>query len=369
MRRHLKFGGRLDRYVFRFFAASLAVAFLLVVGTFLILDLSSNLDDFLQPGEDGRAPEGMLVFRYYLFQTPFVYLQVAPLVTLLAGLFTVARLMRHREVVAALAAGISSQRVLAPILVGGALVSLGMVGFREWATEFLGDRRDIAYEQLETRRPERVYEGVVLKDARGNFVKLEEFRAGTEADPRPRVRGLMAIERAADHWVTIQAEEAVWEEGRRWRLVDGRREDVDDTEKRRTPQEYLVGIDFTPRDVLVRVKAAENPFVVSGSGARYLALLDPSNLQYRTLAHYRLAFPAANLILLMVGVPFLLTFKRGRGVEGIAGGFLMCVFYFACDLFTRSLGMEGQLGPVFAAWLPPTGFGALGIVLYGTMRS
>ena len=39
------------------------------------------------------------------------------------------------------------------------------------------------------------------------------------------------------------------------------------------------------------------------------------------------------------------------------------------EFITRTLGLQGQLGPLHAGWLPVLGFGALAVVLIGTMRS
>ena len=61
MRRGLKIGGRLDRYVGRLYIASYATAFLVMIGLFLILDMASNLDDYLRTWKNGgSAPTGLV---------------------------------------------------------------------------------------------------------------------------------------------------------------------------------------------------------------------------------------------------------------------------------------------------------------------
>jgi lipopolysaccharide export LptBFGC system permease protein LptF len=80
-------------------------------------------------------------------------------------------------------------------------------------------------------------------------------------------------------------------------------------------------------------------------------------------------FPLANVVLLLVGLPFLMQFERGRGTEGLVAGFLLCVFYFAADFVSLNLGMQGQIDPILASWLPPLFFGSLGLVLFGSIRT
>jgi hypothetical protein len=120
--RWLKWGGRLDRYVGALFVSSWATALLLLVGLFLILDLSSNLDEYLEAWPDGTRAPTFLIVRYYLLNVPFVFLQVGAFVTLVAGLFTVSKLLKHNETIAA--AGRRRQRAppAAPVFLGGALV-------------------------------------------------------------------------------------------------------------------------------------------------------------------------------------------------------------------------------------------------------
>jgi lipopolysaccharide export LptBFGC system permease protein LptF len=74
-------------------------------------------------------------------------------------------------------------------------------------------------------------------------------------------------------------------------------------------------------------------------------------------------------VLLLCGLPFLMTYERGRDGLGPVAGFLLCVFYFCADFVCLNLGMQGHISPVLAAWLPPTFFGSLGIVLFSSGRS
>ena len=95
--------GRLDRYVVGLFLAAYATAFLLIVGLTTIVFLATNLDHF-EPWPDGSSAPTMAVVRFYIFNVPFLFLQVAPFVTVVAGLFTVSRMLRNNETVAMLSA-------------------------------------------------------------------------------------------------------------------------------------------------------------------------------------------------------------------------------------------------------------------------
>lgn len=365
----LQAGGRIDRSVFALFAGSYATALLLVVGLFLILDMAGNLDEYLKAGPDGNAPSSWTVAEYYALHLPFLYLQMAPFVTLVAGLFTGVRLVRDNEVVAAYNAGVSPQRLLLPLLFGAALLAIAMFALRERATESLGLRRDLLRDRLEHRRGEPVYERFWMKDAAGAPLRLGEFRMAGAQRAQHEIRDFSAHVVERGRWTSITAQRAAWNAQRgRWQLEGGTREVVEPFEQRREPLSELEQVSFTPRDVLLAVKGRDRPLELSFEEARTLAARDPDNTQYQTLLQYHLSFPLANVVLLLVGLPFLIRLERGSGLSGVGRGLLVCLFYFSFDFVSRSLGLEGALSPLLACWLPILFFGSIGLVLYDSMR-
>ncbi|MFO1010429.1 MAG: LptF/LptG family permease [Planctomycetota bacterium] len=369
--RWLNWGGRIDRYVGSLFLSSYATAFLLVVGLFLILDMASNLDDYLDAWADGTRAPTLLIARYYLLQVPFVFLQVAPFITLVAGLFTVSRLLKHHETIAALAAGVSAHRLLAPIFLMSAGVAAGMFGLREALAFDLANKRDAVRFVLENKKLDRVYPHLWLRDLNGSFVHLTQFRPSVGDPPVAEARGIDAIVPSTGQ--SIEAARAVWVErnGRTgWWLEGGvYREVRPDQTRVERPLQMLEGFDFTPALALSYYRARENPLELSFSEVRELMRRDPDRAVYQTMFQYSLTFPLANLVLLLVGLPILLRHERGKGAEGLAAGCLLCVFYFAVDFVFRNLGLQSSMDPRYAAWLPVLFFGSLGLVLYDSMRT
>jgi lipopolysaccharide export LptBFGC system permease protein LptF len=370
----LKPGGHLDRYVGSLYLASYVTAFLIIVGLFLILDMASNLEGYLEAWADGSRAPTLLIVRFYLLQIPFLYLQVAPFITLVAGQFTVAKLLKHSETVAALAAGVSAHRLLAPVFLAGFASAAVMFALRELATETIADRRDEYRYVLEHKQRDRVYTNVRVRDL-SYLVELGEYRPAAGSPPRPEARGLDAIRQSTSQpWTLTEvvATTAVYEEhdGRNaWRLEGGlRRESQQQGLQREEPVQYLEGFDFTPRVALAEVRAEQNPLELSFGEARELSRRDPDNVVNQTLLQYHLTFPLACVVLLLVGVPLLLRHEK-KGIEGLAQGSLLCVFYFAVDFICRNLGLQGGLDPMLAAWLPVLVFGSLGLVFYDAMRT
>ena len=371
MRRGLKIGGRLDRYVGRLYLASYATAFLVMIGLFLILDMASNLDDYLRTWKNGGHAPFALVARYYLLNVPFVFLQVGPFVTLVAGLYTGSRLLKHSEVTAALGAGVSMHRLLAPVFLGSVLCGVVMFGLRELAGTQLGRQRDAAKYILEHEKYDEVYSELWLRDLNGSVVHLSEFRPEAGSPPAPEVRGLEATLRSSERLSSTEAAGARYEERQGnlgWHLQNGWHREVVGVDKQR-PVERLVGFEFTPELVLAANRARENPMELSYRETQELARRDPDNLSYRMLMQYDFAFPISNIVLLCIGLPYLMRRSRGKPIEGVIAGSVLCIFYFAADFVMKNLGLQGSIDPYLAAWLPIVFFGSLGLASYVTMDS
>ncbi|QDU66900.1 LptF/LptG family permease [Engelhardtia mirabilis] len=376
-RRRLALFGILDRYVAKLFLSAYLVALMMIVGLYLVVDLASNLDDYLRPNDQGTSPGILAVARYYTLHVPFLYLSVAPFVTLMAALFTVAKLQKAREVIAALSAGMSVRRLLLPLFVSAALIAVFMAGLREVATESIGFERDALRYSLDKHLAEVEIETMRVKDVQGEMIQLGSFRPGIGVDPRgvePSVfHDLDAIRFIDGNWFHFVAERGRWIGDHRvghWELEGGYQERVSDEDRIRTPLVQLDGqLEFSPRDVWSAWKGRGNALELSLREARSLSRRDPDNVQYQTLMNYLVTFPLANLVLLLVGLPFLMQFERGRGTEGLVAGFLLCVVYFAADFVTLNLGLQGHLDPLLASALPPLFFGSLGLVLFGSIRT
>ena len=369
MKRSLTPGCRIDRYVASHFVGSYVAALGLLLGLFLILDMASNLDDWLEPWPDGKTAPASLLARYYLLQLPFQYLQIAPFVTLLAAMFTANRMLRKNEVAAVLSAGVGVHRLLLPVYVFGLFLAVGMFALREAVGHGLADRRDALLDRLETKGAEQVFEGVVVRDLSGGMVILDRYWPAPADGGAPRVEGLTVRLRREGRYARIEAPRAEWD-GERFVLEEGRLSSValGEIEAEDRPVDTLEGIEMSP-SVVTTFHRSREPLDLSFREIAELIRREPDHPAWLTLWHYHLTFPLANLVLLLVGIPVMFTYERGKGTERMAVGGLICVFYFAVDFVLRGLGLSGGLDPIWAAWLPPLAFGSLGAVLTESIRT
>ena len=149
--RQLSIRSRLDRYVGAHFFWSYCATLGLMVGMFVILDLAGKTGYF-ETWEDGTRVPFTTVLYYGLLNLPYQLLQIAPFVTLFAGMFTVNRLMRKNEVVAVLSAGVSVHRLLLPVYIGGVVIALAMFALREGVRFGFAEERDALEDMLAEQR-------------------------------------------------------------------------------------------------------------------------------------------------------------------------------------------------------------------------
>jgi lipopolysaccharide export system permease protein len=120
----------MDRYLLRQFVQTFVICFLSLVGLFIIIDLFTNLEEFVTCG---RKAGGVLPFvaKYYSYQSIMFFDRTGGVLALVSAMFTVSWIQRHNEMVALMAAGVSRFRVLLPIIIAVGFVSLLMAANRE----------------------------------------------------------------------------------------------------------------------------------------------------------------------------------------------------------------------------------------------
>ncbi len=113
----------IDRYLLRQFVQTFLICFLSLVGLYVVFDLITHLDEFI---ECGRRAGGVaaFIFQYYCYQPILFFDRLGGLLALVSAMFTISWIQRHNEMTALMAAGVSRIRVLKPIIAAVAVVSL-----------------------------------------------------------------------------------------------------------------------------------------------------------------------------------------------------------------------------------------------------
>jgi lipopolysaccharide export system permease protein len=78
---------------------------------------------------------------------------------------------------------------------------------------------------------------------------------------------------------------------------------------------------------------------------------------------FKLSQPFATVIIVLFGVPFAATRRRGGLVLGFGLSLLVCFVYFGFMQIGKILGYHGTIEPLVAAWAGNATFGLLGAIL------
>src|SRR5690606_15351391 len=111
----------LDRQRYWAFVKAYIICFVSLVGLIVVIDAFANLDEF------AKVASGMGLFqkmgRFYLVRTSLFFDRLSGVIAMMAAVFTATWMQRNNELLAMLAAGIGTKRVIRPILVSACLVN------------------------------------------------------------------------------------------------------------------------------------------------------------------------------------------------------------------------------------------------------
>jgi lipopolysaccharide export system permease protein len=361
----------LDRYVGRIVVGAFVATLVFFVGIMILLDLLNRLPGYVEKaGREGYGGIDLAIYLalYYVKLVPVFVMGVTPFATVIACMFAVARLQQANEVVPMLFLGRSIQRVLRPMLVCAVVAALAMAASWQWVMPHVG--ASLAVDDAVLHQSGSVQKNLV-HEAHG---EVNQYLSAGEFDPvsatMSKVDMLLESTLAAERTL-VTAKEATWDKAKGdWRLKSGKA-------KRRSsaggiltePQQWLERPDLTPTMLVQNSRDTIEPDTLSYSDLLELTVTRPNRADVRLALHRHIAYPLANLLLLLLALPFAVFYERGSRIERVLLAIGVCGGYMLMDLVCQSLGQRGLVHPIVAAWSPTIVFGALGVVLFGSTKS
>ena len=366
--------GRLDRYVTQNVLGAWVMCNVFFVLLFILVDLLVGLSDLAKAIEKDSLSlleVVQLLARYYVLFLPVVFVTVGPFVTVISSMFAISRLMSANEVVPMLFTGRSVYRVLSPALACAGLSALLMGVVWEYAIPHVREELSQVREVLESGKPRRD-ENIVVKiredAADGRSAQHDTLFARAYEPDRFRLIDVVVVRRGvlAEDEVKLEARAADWDPEREdWDLTNGW------TRMARggSPLDRLGVSGLSPDRVRQSLMESKEIGALSYSQLLELQRDHPERAEYRLAFHAHVTFPLANFVLLMLVLPFAVTFERRSRIERVVVSIVVCAAYLITDLTCQRMGSAGYLDPTFAAWLPTIVFGSLGVTLVTGVRT
>lgn len=358
---------KLDRYVGKIvlgaFVAALSFFMLITILVDLLTSLPRYAERAAAAGMGGFELAAYLGLRY-VQMLPVVMTTVTPFATVVAAMFSVARLHNANEIVPMLFVGRSIHRVLRPILWCGVIAGAMMVVSWQWIVPHVG--ADLAASNTFLRESTSVQSGIVHERHEQDSQYFYAVKFDPEKETLVGAKLLVYGDLASDA-VLVSAPGATWDKQRKdWRLDQGRRT----TKTGWGPIEWLGRPDLTPVVLMQSGRDSVDPATMSYSELQSLIEERPNRNDLKLAFHRHITYPLANLLLLLLALPLAIRYERGSRISRLLAAIALCGAYMLTDLICQKLGQrQGMLHPIVAAWTPTILFGSLGIVMFSSTRS
>ena len=130
----------LDKYVAKNFLVGYVIAFCVLIGLRIIIDLFVNLDEFTEHADLGTIAILKNILLFYALNTTLYFRDFAGMITAVAAAFSFGKMVRSNELVAMMASGVSLKRVIAPVILLAALLTALLVVDQESIIPPLSDK-------------------------------------------------------------------------------------------------------------------------------------------------------------------------------------------------------------------------------------
>ena len=374
----------LDRYFLRSFFFNLILWLFCVVGVFIVFDLVSNFDGLLKVGKETGSLTKLLL-TYYTFRSIPIVMMLGSLLGLVSAMVTMAMVMRLNELIPIQAAGVSTLRIVLPLLIAFFLV-VGVLGvvrelvlprfIDEITTDFIGISRKegrivnatIDHETGIVFQGDRLFQEE-KRISNPNFVVYKPIVKGVT-----NIRGDNAVyfESHGDRPAGFMLANVKWSR------------DFSGNESLTLEDRPVVIVSkdapewIEPTDCFVVTKVPFAYFYSSESWNQYAstwemiaAARNPSmDLGPRTLGtiHSRLLTPFLDAAIIFLGLPIILSRGDRNVFKAMGLSALIILSFVVVREGSQYVGTVIEQ-PAFGAWLPLILFGPIALNQFWTLRN
>lgn len=334
---------------------------------FIVLHWVEYSDDFLDQG--ATISEVFTVF--YPNYIPEIVRLTSPLALFLSCIYLTGVLAQELQLIALQTSGVSLYRLMRPYVAVGLLITVFMFGFNGWVVP-------------KTNEVVVRYENKYLPN--GQTVKTSEIQRQNgphsilsvgyyNPDKKEAYDvSLQKIEGTSQLAARLDAERMGWNDSLdAWHMEEVTRRGfaASEQQSKRTIPSLDTTLQVYPRD-LARSKNDVSAMTVPAA-AEYLQSLrrsGVSNLERPLVAYYnKFAYPFANLILILIGVPIAAVRLRGGQAMRFAIGLFTAFLYLSVQKLAEPFGYSGVLSPVVTAWLPHLTFAFVALIVLWHTRT
>ncbi|MFH1868979.1 MAG: LptF/LptG family permease [Candidatus Omnitrophota bacterium] len=355
----------LDRYLTKNFIFPLFYCLILFCLLYIIIDIFGHLDEILR----NKVPISIL-YQYYASFIPLIFVQTTPVASLLAVTYMLTALNKNNELVAARACGISIGRLLLPVF--AIAITLGILTFlvneRVVSESIITSERiktDYIEKSPENRKAQTSISNLTVYGEKNQMVYAKEFSLTDN-----KLRDIIILEHDDQKRMRkkIIASEGIWI-GKKWLFIDCIIYSFDESGKPLGKPDLFdkkyISFPVTPEKLLKY--EAQTSYMDYKELKNYIDRISGGNTKtinsLKTDLYFKTAIPFICPIIMLLGIPFALTTKRGHAMAGIGTSVVVGLLYYSSIYFSLALGKGGILPPLAAAHFSNIAFFFIALIL------
>lgn len=367
----------LDRYIAKNFLIGYVIAFCVLIGLRIIIELFVNLDEFAENAKDLGARGLMMdILTFYAYRTTLYFRDTAGVITVVAAAFSLGRMVRNNELVAMIASGVSAKRIVGPILALVIFFAALAVVDQELLIPSISDK---LVRDEDDAGGKEVYAVWFFADGKGSLLCSPKYDAATATLDLPMILTRKDVpSRPGVLEVTgrISADFAVFNPASGgWNLINGQYVSTDPNDPMPKPIAFYQAPDLFPKDIALRRNAGYDSLLSS----HQLAALAAQKTKVKDIAqllsqkHFRITDPLINLTMLMVSLPVLICRDPRTMKSAILVSFVLTaacfVTTFVCKMLATEVVFGNKVMPELWAWLPIFIFLPIALIELDSMKT
>jgi lipopolysaccharide export system permease protein len=376
---------KLDRYIAKNFLIGYAIAFCVLLGMRIVIDLFVNLDEFTENVNKLSRIEIIKNITYYYILNSLLYFRdFAGMITVVAASFSFSKMIRSNELIAIMASGVSLKRTIWPVIFLALILSGMLVLDQEIAIPSLADKLVRSHADIPGQESYRVR---FITDAKGSLIFSQQFNVETSTLLRPTILLRKEISRRGVWEVTarIDADKAIIDkESGAWELYTNdpatnewlHYGTIIERDPNKPIGKYPTYVsDITAKDLPIRCQS-ENTSLMS---LRQLFALASQRTKIRDMAqlysqkHFRITEPIISLVMLLISLPILVCRDPKSMKSAVMLSFALTTLCFLITFLCKILATEqiifNRVIPEFWAWLPVFIFLPISFIAMDSMKT
>lgn len=362
---------KLDKYILRKFLVTFFFVVIILMSILVVIDITEKIEDFNKMDQT----TWQIFTKYYLNFIPYWANSLSPILIFITTVFVTARLATHTEIIAILSSGVSFRRILIPYLIGSSMIAVLTFYLIGWV---IPRANKVRLDFENTHIKDKFYftdRNVHLKIAPNTFAYIESYDNTSHVGYKftlEDIEGFEYVGKRVKKKVNskLEARRIMWDKDRKKWVLENYKITRFTNDSLRFKLDYGNNMDtlinLKPEDF--ESKYMYNEQLTFTELEAYIAELKKRGVGklevYLVERYERFAYPFAVIILTIIGV--IMSSRKTREGSGlqIALGFALAFIYVMLIMVSRSIGKNGEMPPLIAAWFPNIVFSLIGLFLY-----